>query len=109
MRLGETDPEIILANEFGPVVKLDGWIQLKMYPEQAALAVGLRSAVESVLVMAATDPSGLEGPAPDANEGTLANSFWEKLMLLRDTLTWACSFSVGRRELPEIDLVRMSR
>ena len=89
------------------MVKLDGWIQLKMYPEQAASVVALRYAVESILVAAATDPSCLAGPG--TGDGEESEKFPEKLRLLQQTLMWTCSFSSGRRELPKVDLAEMSR
>jgi hypothetical protein len=109
MEPGESDPLVLLANEYGPVVKLDGWIQLKMDPEEAALALGLRSAVEAILVAVASNPSILDFPSSGGNERPHDAAFWDKHVLLQETLTRACSFSVGRRGLPEVDLVKIAR
>ncbi|CAG0914235.1 unnamed protein product [Notodromas monacha] len=89
--IGEAkDPESVLAFEYGPVVKLDGWISLKMSPEEASHVAGLRPALETILENVAASPHLLM-------EGEV--DFQEKLGAVREVLLNVCSLEAGRNDL----------
>ena len=46
------------------LVRLDGWINLKMDPNLSSKILALRIAIESIIIRAAKDPESISGPGP---------------------------------------------
>ncbi|XP_054273843.1 ATP-dependent RNA helicase A-like isoform X1 [Macrosteles quadrilineatus] len=73
------------------VIRLDGWINLKMDPRVAAAIVALRPAMESLVVRASKEPELIAEPTP----------LEEKVM---NVIRQLCKLNAGRHNMEQIGL-----